>query len=243
MSRANAESITIPFGVGICGNVAETKETINIKDAYEVMSRILLLTRIQDAHTYYIYLHTYGVVEYHSKSLILQHMRHFWWFLPAVYQEFAVLQQYYCRITHLPVSDDLVLYLICLCIPQDSRFNREIDVKTGYTTHSLVSMPVCNFDGEVIGVAQIMNKTNGNHGYEFSETDLKVFQRYLTFCGIGIQNAQLFEVSILEYKKNKVHSIVVLTSIVTLFILLIMIYFWNSFYFLWPKVYSKNRWA
>ena len=77
MSRANAESITIPFGVGICGNVAETKETINIKDAYEVMSRILLLTRIQDAHTYYIYLHTYGVVEYHSKSLILQHMRHF----------------------------------------------------------------------------------------------------------------------------------------------------------------------
>ena len=103
-------------------------------------------------------------------------------------------------------------------------------------------MPVCNFDGEVIGVAQIMNKTNGNHGYEFSETDLKVFQRYLTFCGIGIQNAQLFEVSILEYKKNKVDcSIVVLSSIVTLFILLIMIYFWNSFYFLWPKVYSKNR--
>ena len=48
MSRANAESITIPFGVGICGNVAETKETINIKDAYEVMSRILLLTRLAD---------------------------------------------------------------------------------------------------------------------------------------------------------------------------------------------------
>ena len=87
--------------------------------------------------------------------------------------------------------------------PQDPRFNREIDVKTGYTTHSLVSMPVCNFDGEVIGVAQIMNKTNSD-GFEFSETDLKVFQRYLTFCGIGIQNAQLFEVSILEYKKNKV---------------------------------------
>ena len=53
MSRANAESITIPFGVGICGNVAETKETINIKDAYEVTSRILTFNeaRIQDAHT------------------------------------------------------------------------------------------------------------------------------------------------------------------------------------------------
>ncbi len=87
---------------------------------------------------------------------------------------------------------------------KDPRFNRDIDVQTGFTTHSLVSMPVCNFDGEVIGVAQIMNKKNSQDSqHEFSETDLKVFQRYLTFCGIGIQNAQLFEVSILEYKKNK----------------------------------------
>ena len=36
---------------------------------------------------------------------------------------------------------------------------------------------------------------------------LQVFERYLTFCGIGIQNAQLFEVSILEYKKNQVKPI------------------------------------
>ena len=114
MSRANAESITIPFGVGICGNVAETKETINIKDAYEVMSRILLLTRGE--YRMRIHIHTcVVVVENHSKSLILQQyfqMRHFWRFLSTVYQEFAFLQQYYCRITHLPVSDDLVLYLI-----------------------------------------------------------------------------------------------------------------------------------
>ena len=60
-------------------------------------------------------------------------------------------------------------------------------------------------------VAQIMNKKNdedkgGISNSEFSEADLKVFQRYLTFCGIGIQNAQLFEVSILEYKKNKVRK-------------------------------------
>ena len=36
MGHANKESISIPFGVGICGHVAETKETIYIKDAYEV---------------------------------------------------------------------------------------------------------------------------------------------------------------------------------------------------------------
>ena len=122
------------------------------------------------------------------------------------------------------------LYLISFCILQDPRFNRDIDVKTGYTTHSLVSMPVCNFDGEVIGVAQIMNKTNGNHGYEFSETDLKVFQRYLTFCGIGIQNAQLFEVSILEYKKNKVRN--------TLFY--VTLRFFANMYFRSVKLFSSH---
>ena len=128
MGRAYTENISIPFGVGICGSVAETKETIYIRDAYN-----------------------------------------------------------------------------------DTRFNREVDAQTGYTTHSLVSMPVCNADGEVIGVAQIMNKTgNGSDKsqHEFSDTDLKVFRRYLTFCGIGLQNAQLFEVSILEYKKNKVRMFV-----------------------------------
>ena len=83
----------------------------------------------------------------------------------------------------------------------DPRFNQDVDLKTGYKTSSLVCMPVCNYDGEVIGVAQIMNKEKGA---VFTEMDLKVFERYLTFCGIGIQNAQLFEVSILEYKKNQV---------------------------------------
>ena len=43
-------------------------------------------------------------------------------------------------------------------------------------------MPVCNYDGEVIGVAQIMNKREGSDdssaagvgGHQFTETDLKV---------------------------------------------------------------------
>ena len=36
MDMASKESISIPFGTGICGHVAETKETIYIKDAYNV---------------------------------------------------------------------------------------------------------------------------------------------------------------------------------------------------------------
>lgn len=85
---------------------------------------------------------------------------------------------------------------------QDPRFNNEIDLRTGYKTNSILCMPICNYDGDVIGVAQIINKTD--ECQEFTQHDVEVFQRYLTFCGIGIQNAQLFEVSVLEYRRNQV---------------------------------------
>lgn len=44
---------------------------------------------------------------------------------------------------------------------EDNRFNSDIDLKTGYKTNIILSMPICNYEGEVIGVAQIINKTNG----------------------------------------------------------------------------------
>ncbi|XP_044271443.1 cGMP-specific 3',5'-cyclic phosphodiesterase isoform X2 [Tribolium madens] len=84
----------------------------------------------------------------------------------------------------------------------DPRFSSDIDLKTGYKTNSILCMPICNYEGEVIGVAQIINKTNDSQ--EFTPHDVEVFRRYLTFCGIGIQNAQLFEVSVLEYKRNQI---------------------------------------
>lgn len=85
---------------------------------------------------------------------------------------------------------------------QDPRFNSEIDMKTGYKTNIILCMPICNYEGDVIGVAQIINKTDDTN--EFTDRDVEVFERYLTFCGIGIQNAQLFEVSVLEYRRNQV---------------------------------------
>ncbi|KAG7297248.1 cGMP-specific 3'-5'-cyclic phosphodiesterase [Plutella xylostella] len=84
----------------------------------------------------------------------------------------------------------------------DPRFNSEIDARTGYKTELILCMPICNYEGGVVGVAQIINKTDGSK--EFSPRDVEVFRRYLTFCGIGIQNAQLFESSVLEYKRNQI---------------------------------------
>ncbi|XP_067136235.1 LOW QUALITY PROTEIN: dual 3',5'-cyclic-AMP and -GMP phosphodiesterase 11-like [Centruroides vittatus] len=86
---------------------------------------------------------------------------------------------------------------------QDSRFNHTIDRKTGYTTRSMLCMPIFDNDGQVLGVAQVINK-NGIRGEAFDTNDEKVFAQYLQFCGIGLRNAQLYERSELENKRNQV---------------------------------------
>lgn len=83
----------------------------------------------------------------------------------------------------------------------DARFNDAIDSRTGYRTQALLCMPIKDSGGEVLGVAQVINKLNGDR---FTETDEKVFASYLQFCGIGLRNAQLYEQSQLEIKRNQV---------------------------------------
>jgi len=47
----------------------------------------------------------------------------------------------------------------------------------------------------------VINKWNDS---SFSVADEKVFSSYLQFCGIGLRNAQLYEKSQLEVKRNQV---------------------------------------
>ncbi|XP_073235932.1 dual 3',5'-cyclic-AMP and -GMP phosphodiesterase 11A-like isoform X2 [Porites lutea] len=83
----------------------------------------------------------------------------------------------------------------------DPRFNKEVDLQTGYHTTSLLCKPVKNNEGEVVGVAQIINKMPGP--VPFTEDDEEVCEMYLTFCGIGITNAKLFELSAIEFNRNR----------------------------------------
>ncbi|XP_014360109.2 dual 3',5'-cyclic-AMP and -GMP phosphodiesterase 11 isoform X3 [Papilio machaon] len=84
---------------------------------------------------------------------------------------------------------------------KDERFNHDIDQQTGYKTRSLLCMPIKDINGEVIGVAQVINKQSDG---PFTANDEKVFASYLQFCGIGLRNAQLYERSQLEVKRNQV---------------------------------------
>ena len=47
----------------------------------------------------------------------------------------------------------------------------------------------------------MINKNND--GY-FSDHDCQVFEKYLQFCGLGLRNAQIYERSQLEVKRNQV---------------------------------------
>ncbi|CAH1167238.1 unnamed protein product [Phyllotreta striolata] len=84
---------------------------------------------------------------------------------------------------------------------QDERFNNEVDTRTGYRTKSLLCMPIKDTNGDVIGVAQVINKFGDQ---PFSKVDEEVFSKYLQFCGIGLRNAHLYEQSQLEIKRNQV---------------------------------------
>lgn len=143
----------------------------------------------------------------------------------------------------------------------DKRFSDIVDKKTGYKTRNMMCAPIHDIFGEVMGVAQVINKkrtitksSNNNNSMrdstliscaekttttlkttknpssadnsssasssqshlpstasqstiidlDFDDKDMQVFTQYLQFCGIGLRNAQLFERSQMENKRNQV---------------------------------------
>ncbi|KAK7495656.1 hypothetical protein BaRGS_00013103, partial [Batillaria attramentaria] len=83
----------------------------------------------------------------------------------------------------------------------DPRYNDEISQMTGYKVESLLCHPIRNADDEIVGVAQVLNKSTEDGS--FSKDDEKLLTTYLTFCGIAIYNAQLFEAYSKEYERNR----------------------------------------
>jgi GAF domain-containing protein len=71
----------------------------------------------------------------------------------------------------------------------DPRFDASFDLRTGYRTRNLLTVPLGNADGEVIGVVQAINKRFG----DFTTEDVETLQSIAAIVGIAIENAQLLE--------------------------------------------------
>uniref|UniRef100_A0A3B3RX38 Phosphodiesterase n=1 Tax=Paramormyrops kingsleyae TaxID=1676925 RepID=A0A3B3RX38_9TELE len=70
----------------------------------------------------------------------------------------------------------------------DPRFNREVDLYTGYTTRNILCMPIVS-RGMVIGVVQMVNKLSGS---AFTKTDENNFKMFAVFCALALHCANMY---------------------------------------------------
>jgi adenylate cyclase len=71
----------------------------------------------------------------------------------------------------------------------DPHFNRSIDEQTGFVTHNILCVPIKTAKGEVIGVAQTLNKRKG----KFTSRDLHLLEAMTSQGTLALQSAQFIE--------------------------------------------------
>ncbi len=72
---------------------------------------------------------------------------------------------------------------------KDERFNKAVDVRTGFRTKSILCAPLRTVNGEEIGVSQILNKIDG----EFEQDDLDMLEAMTEQAAIAIQGNIIVE--------------------------------------------------
>ena len=82
----------------------------------------------------------------------------------------------------------------------DSRFNPEVDNKTGYKTKTILCMPIKNLQNEIVGAFQVLNKLDGY----FTDEDEDLLVAIGSSAGIALENAQLFKTQQKMLEEQKV---------------------------------------
>jgi adenylate cyclase len=71
----------------------------------------------------------------------------------------------------------------------DSRFNQAVDLNTGFQTRNILCAPLRNTRGEIMGVAEVLNKKCG----DFNEDDLVLLGALTSQAASAIENVDLIE--------------------------------------------------
>ena len=77
----------------------------------------------------------------------------------------------------------------------DARFNPEVDRKTGFRTHNVLTLPLKDHEDKLVGVLQILNKRAGRFGPE----DEHIAGVFGAQAGVALQRARLID----EYVEKK----------------------------------------
>jgi len=72
---------------------------------------------------------------------------------------------------------------------EDERFESSFDKLSGYTTKSILCLPIKNKENVIVGVLQLLNSKNG----EFSKLDEELLNTLSIFIALALENANLVE--------------------------------------------------
>ncbi|XP_015277927.1 PREDICTED: dual 3',5'-cyclic-AMP and -GMP phosphodiesterase 11A [Gekko japonicus] len=73
---------------------------------------------------------------------------------------------------------------------QDPRFDAEADQISGFHIRSVLCVPIWNSSHQIIGVAQVLNRLDGK---PFDDADQRLFEAFVIFCGLGINNTIMYD--------------------------------------------------
>jgi len=90
----------------------------------------------------------------------------------------------------------------------DERFNRTIDQQTGFKTRNILCVPLRTLRGEVIGVAQLLNKVDGH----FSESDMGLLEAIISQSSVSLESFRTIE-SIERSRKQELEFLGVVSEI------------------------------
>jgi adenylate cyclase len=79
--------------------------------------------------------------------------------------------------------------LIVNDVASDARFERSVDAETGFVTRNILCVPVMSLQNEIIGVAQLLNKTKG----EFTTADQTLLEGMTRQASIILQSTSIVE--------------------------------------------------
>ena len=76
---------------------------------------------------------------------------------------------------------------------EDSRFNPTVDKQSGYRTKSILTLPITNAEGLVIGAFQALNKLDcDGNDIPFTDDDIKRIAMATAFCGRTLESYLLY---------------------------------------------------
>ncbi|XP_029101730.1 dual 3',5'-cyclic-AMP and -GMP phosphodiesterase 11A isoform X2 [Scleropages formosus] len=90
-------------------------------------------------------------------------------------------------IAELVASTGLPVNISDVC--QDPRFDAEADQVSGFHIRSILCVPIWNRTHQIIGVAQILNRLDRK---TFNDADQRLFEAFVIFCGLGINNTMMY---------------------------------------------------